>query len=65
MRNPQDKDTFSKASEAFDKNIELDIHEDVRNRLKLAEFLRFHSTKSLDEQTSFKGTSNTFSACLC
>ncbi|KAF9009434.1 HSP90-domain-containing protein [Cyathus striatus] len=50
----EDKDNFAKFYESFGKNLKLGIHEDAQNRSKLAEFLRFYSTKALEEQTSLK-----------
>jgi len=50
----ENKDDFSKFYEAFSKNIKYGIHDDSTNRDKLAEFLRYHSTKSGSDMTSLK-----------
>merc|ERR1712188_236052 len=48
------KDDYKKFYEQFSKCLKLGIHEDSTNRLKVAELLRFHTSKSGDEQISLK-----------
>merc|ERR1711941_160527 len=48
------KDDYKKFYEQFAKCLKLGIHEDSTNRTKVAELLRYHTSKSGDEQISLK-----------
>jgi len=49
----ENQEDYKKFYETFSKNLKLGIHEDSQNRAKLAEFLRFHSSK-VEDMTSLK-----------
>lgn len=50
----ENAEDYKKFYEQFSKNLKLGIHEDSANRSKLAELLRFHTSKSGEELISFK-----------
>ena len=50
----ENAEDFKKFNEQFSKNLKLGIHEDATNRTKLADLLRFSSSKSGEDQVSLK-----------
>lgn len=50
----ENAENWKKFYEQFSKNLKLGIHEDATNRAKLAEFLRYHTSKSGEDQISLK-----------
>lgn len=50
----ENAEDYKKFYEQFSKNLKLGIHEDSANRTKLAELLRFSTSKSGEDQISFK-----------
>jgi len=50
----ENAEDYKKFYEQFSKNLKLGIHEDTQNRNKIADLLRFQSSKSGDDFISFK-----------
>merc|ERR1712045_1049392 len=48
----ENEEDYKSFYDSFSKMIKLGIHEDSKNRKKIAEFLRYHSTKSGDDMVS-------------
>jgi len=50
----QNEEDYKKFYEQFSKNLKLGIHEDTTNRTKIAELLRYHTSKSGEDMISLK-----------
>jgi len=50
----ENKEEYNKFYEAFGKNLKMGIHEDATNRAKIADLIRYQSSKSGDEILSLK-----------
>ena len=50
----ENKDDFKTFYDAFSKNLKFGVHEDSANRERLAELMRYHTTKSGEEMSSLK-----------
>jgi len=50
----ENAEDYKKFYEQFSKNLKLGIHEDQTSRMKIADLLRFHTSKSGEDMISFK-----------
>jgi molecular chaperone HtpG len=50
----ENNEDYKKFYEQFSKNLKLGIHEDSANRSKVADLLRFNTSKTGDDQISLK-----------